>query len=1063
MKKDFIKSCFRKRGRMKVLFSTIFLLSFMLFSIVPVSSAVINDPAAVEQQTTISGKVTDNQGNPLSGVTVSIKGTTTGALTDTNGRFTLSGVARNSTIVFSFVGMATQEIVYTSQPSINVVLTEEAVGLEEVVVIGYGTQSKAMVSTAISSVNSEKLSGIPVPNTAQAMVGQIAGVRFQQATGDPGSAPYIRIRGNGSITSSNSPLYVIDGYPTDDANIFNSILPNDIESIDILKDAASAAIYGSRAGNGVIMVTTKSGRLGKTKFTFDATSGIQQVVKRYEMASAETFVEVAKEARTNLGLAIPDFLNQPERWVYTDWQDVIFRTAPFQNYQLGATGGSEKMNFNLSLGYLDNEGVIINSFEKRYSLRASFNANLTTKLKVGVNIAPTYSLTRSQSTSGGNTATDASGILADAVSNIPILPVWKDNGDYFIIVQDAEMKTIFNDQLSNPLNKLDANLDYNYALRQTANTFISFEPVKGLVLKSTLNLGISNSKREMYREAFLARGNGNTGNISTPNLAQITAQRTNNTGTNWYWSNTATYNFTIGDDHIFTALLGYDVSKQENYSLTVSPRTDVDNPVAFINTSIKNVSGAILTTGASSKDEYVMDAFFGRINYSYAGKYILSGSLRRDRSSRFGPDNRAGIFPSVSIAWNVSDESFMDNVNFVSTAKVRLSYGETGNDRVSGSYAWLTILSKSYYLFGTTDTRVLTYAPAGFSNANLGWEKNKQFDAGIDLGIINDRVNFNIDVYERNSNIILSASIPTINGKASNSMQNIGNVRNTGLELTVNSRNLIKPLTWETNFNISLNRNEITALNGDAKVYGSESGYTRNYLGRPMADIYAYKIVGTFNNAQDLLDYPQFGSQGIGDLRYEDVSGPEGVPDGKITANDMQLIGNAQPKFVYGLTNTFQYKGLDLNILLDGSYGGYVVNQFERAISLNRHLENTIARIAENRWISEEDPGDGKTPRAGSKFLSTNITTNSRYVFETSFLRVRNISFGYNVPKSVLQKIRVSSLRVYLTVTNLHTFTKYPGWNPEGNTNGDNAISNGYDLGSYPLSRNSSIGISLGF
>ncbi len=1016
-----------------------------------------------QQQGVLTGTVKDADGDPMMGVTISVRGTTIGTLSNENGRFTLQNIPQNSTVVFSFVGMAANEIVYTGQTNVEIVMAEEAIGLEEVVVVGYGTQSKAMVSTAISSVSSEKLSGIPVSNPGQAMVGQIAGVRFQQATGDPGSAPYIRIRGNGSLTSSNSPLYVIDGYPTDDANLFNAILPNDIESIDILKDAASAAIYGSRAGNGVIMVTTKSGKLGKTKFSVDINTGLQQVAKRYEMASAETFVDVAKEARTNLGLAIPEYLNQPDRWAHTDWQDVIFRTAPFQNYQIGASGGNEKVNFNLSMGFLDNQGVIVNSFERRYSLRASFNASLTNKLKVGINVAPTYGVTRAQSTSGGNTATNTSGIMADAVSNIPIIPVWKDNGDYFVICQDAEMKGIFNDQLSNPLNKLDANLDYNYALRQTANTFISYEPIKGLVLKSTINLGISNSKREMYREAFLARGNGHTGNISTPNLAQITAERTNYTSTNWYWSNTATYNFSVGDDNMFTALVGYDVSKQDNYGLTISPRTDADNPVAFINTSIKNISGATLTTGTSAKDEYVLDALFTRLNYSYAGKYILSGSIRRDRSSRFGPQNRAGIFPSLSVAWNISEESFMDAVRGVSTAKFRVSYGETGNDRLSGSYPWLTTMTRGYYLFGTTDARVLTYAPGGFSNANLGWEKNKQFDAGVDLGIFNDRITMNVDIYERNSNTIISASIPTINGKASSSMQNIGNVRNRGLELTVNSRNLTKTLKWNTNFNISFNRNEITELNADSKVFGSESGYTRNYLGRPMADIYAYKVIGTFNNAQDLLSYPQFGTQGIGDLRYEDVSGPGGVPDGKITAADMALMGNAQPKFVYGLTNTLQFKGFDVNLLLDGSYGGWVVNQFERAISLNRHLENTIARIAENRWKSESDPGDGKTPRAGSKYLSTNITTNSRYVFETSFLRIRNLSLGYSLPTSVVRKLGVSGLRVYFTVTNLYTFTDYPGLNPEGTTTGDTATSNGYDIGSYPISRNSSIGINLSF
>ncbi|WP_159522458.1 TonB-dependent receptor [Sunxiuqinia indica] len=1021
------------------------------------------DYLALLQDITVGGKVSDSSGDPLPGVTVVIKGTTKGTITDSNGNYELTNVSPNQVLVFSFVGMRSQEIPVKGKQQINVMLGEETIGLKDVVVVGYGTQTKTMVSTAISSIDSEKLSSIPVTSPAEAMVGQIAGVRFQQASGDPGSAPYIRIRGNGSLTSSNSPLFVIDGYPTDDASLFNAILPNDIESIDVLKDAASAAIYGSRAGNGVILVTTKQGKLGKTKFTFDATTGIQQVTQRYEMAGPELFAEVAKESRVNSGLDIPDFLNQPERWANTDWQDVIFRTAPFQNFQIGASGGSEKMNFNISFGYLDNQGVLVNSFEKRYSMRASFNSMLTKKLEVGVNIAPTYSVVRSQNTSGGNTRSGVTGVLADALNNIPMLPVWKENGDYYVNIQDDEMKAIFNTKVSNPLNKLDAYRDFTYSIMQTANTFISYTPIEGLTLKSTFNVGYTNFRNEMYTEAFLALGNGNTGNISTPNLAQITAKRTNVTNLNWYWSNTATYDFKLGNKNLFTALLGYDTSKQENYSLEVTPRTDADNPVAFINTNIKSVAGAVLTSGASLKDEYVFDAFFARVNYSYDRKYLLSASIRKDRSSRFGPNNRDGIFPSVSAAWNISREQFMEEQKLFSTAKVRLSYGETGNDRLSGSYPWLTILNKDYYNFGTVDARVLTYAPSGFSNANLGWEKNKQFDMGIDIGVLKNRLNLNIDVYERNSNTIIEASIPTINGKASSALQNIGNVQNKGVEITLNSKNFTEIFHWQTDFNISFNKNKITELNGDAKVFGTEDGYIRNYLGRPMADIYAYKVIGTFNNEQDLIDYAQFGTQGIGDLRFEDVTGPDGVPDGKIDGNDMTLIGNAQPNFVCGLTNTFQYKSFDLNIILDGSYGGYVVNQFERAITLNRHLENMTASSAKNRWQSEENPGDGKTPRAGSQHLSTNITTNSRYVYKTNFLRIRNVSLGYTLPRSTLQKLKIQNMRIFLTVANLYTFTKYPGWNPEGNTNGDNATSNGYDIGAYPVSRNSSLGINLSF
>src|ERR1035437_467885 len=1024
---------------------------------------------ANSQQKQISGKVTDESGNTLAGVSVLIKGTMLGTLTDATGKFELSNVPQNATLVFSFIGMITEEIPSNGQMLNDVVLKESSVGLEEVVVIGYGTRSKAMLTTAISSINSEKLATIPFPNLSEAMVGQIAGVRFQQAGDAPGSAPYIRIRGNGSLTSSNGPLFVIDGYPTDDASLYNTILPSDIESIEILKDAASASIYGSRAGNGVIMITTKSGISGKTKFTFDATSGFKEVSKKYKMAGAELFVEVDKEARANLGLSIPDILNEPDRWSHTDWQDVIFHKAPFNNYELGASGGNDKMNFNISFGYLDDQGIVLNSWEKRYSMRASFNANLSKKLKVGVNIAPTYTIDRMQETSG-TTSSATGGVLADACSMIPIFPVWQTNGDFYMPPQIPEMQAAFPDQYSNPLVKLDANLNYNYYLRQTGSAFVSYEPIKGLVLKSTLNTGITNSKNELYVQAFLARGNGGTGNISTPNLAQINASRSNVTNINWYWSNTVSYDFKISDKHVFNALLGYDLSTQLNYSLTISPRTDVNNPVDFISTTIHNIAGATLTTGTTSKNEYMLDAYFTRLNYSYDGKYLFSASIRRDRSSRFGPDNRAGIFPSVSAAWNITDESFMDNIKkYLSLAKLRISYGETGNDRISGSYPWLSTLSMNFYNFGTTDARVITYGPSGFSNPDLGWEKNKQFDAGTDIGFLRNRINLNFDVYQRNSNTIISAAIPLINGKATTSMQNIGTVSNKGLEITLNSKNFVGTFKWQTDFNISFNRNKITALNGGATLFATttespyDAAYVRNYLGRPMGDIYAYKITGTFNTAQDLIDYPKFGTEGLGDLRFQDVSGPNGVPDGIINPYDLQRIGNAQPDFVYSIVNSFQYRNFDLNIILDGSHGGWIIDQFMRAISLNRHLENELLSVAENRWQSADNPGDGRTQRAGSNNLSADINSNDRFVFKTDFLRIRNISLGYTPPEPVLQKIGVQSIRFSLTVTNLYTFTKYPGLNPEGDTNGDNAISNGYDAGSYPLSREFLIGISLGF
>lgn len=1017
---------------------------------------------AEKLQRIVTGMVSDSLG-VLQGVSVLIKGDGgQGTTTDSQGKFQIEIPDNNIILLFTMMGYETQEVSVLDKTDINIRLKPTQEGLEEVVVVGYGTQNKEDVTTAISTVKGEKLADLPVTNPTQALVGQVSGVYLQQSSGAPGEAPNVRIRGSGSITSGNGPLYVIDGYPTNDASLLNAIAPQDIETMDILKDAASAAIYGSRAGNGVIIVTTKHGKSGTTRFSLDATTGLETVMKRYELMNGEEFVEMAKEGLTYQNRPIPDFLNQPERWANTDWQDVIFQTAPFNNYQLGASGGSDKVQYAISGSFIDQQGTIKNSFMKRYSLRGNVQAKLSEKLSIGLNIQPSYTERRVQQTTGGNTSTGVDGILAEALTMPPILPVWRDNGDYFVITQDPEMKTIFNDELSNPLVKLDANKDYFYTFRQTGNAYLDYTPIPGLNLNSRFNVGIVSEKEEWYVEPFLARGNGNTGNISTPNLAQIDARRNNMTNINWYWSNTATYDFNLAENHHFTALLGYDVARQNDFYVMIEPRTDRDNPVAFVNSQVKNVMGAVLTQGTSESREYVFDALFGRINYNYDSKYLFSASLRRDRSSRFGPQNRTGVFPSVSVGWNMHKESFLYDVGFISMLKVRASYGETGNDQLPGYYPWLTTMQREFYVFGHTDAQVVAYRPNGFSNRNLGWEKNRQLDAGLDVGLWGNRVNLSLDIYKRNSNIILAADLPSINGKASSVIQNIGNVQNKGAEVTINTTNLTSSFRWNTSFNISFNRNKITSL-GEGQTQLANQGVVRNYVGRPMGDLYTYIVEGTFNNDADLENYPKLGSQGIGDLRYKDVSGPDGIPDGRITADDQTLVGNYQPDFIFGLGNTFAYQNFDLNILLDGSYGGEVFRSQELPLSLSRWLENG-SKESLGRWRSESDPGNGRYHRAGTTNLSSNISASTRYIYDGSFLRVRNVTLGYTLPVGLLNRLNIQKFRIFATGQNLFTFTEFNGFgNPQGNGAGDNATNNGVETGTYPISRNLSLGINLIF
>lgn len=1014
------------------------------------------------QEESIRGTVKDEEGQPLPGIVVIFKGTNTATTTNETGAFTLKVPDGNGVLVFRSTGFEILEVSINNRSVIDVVMKPELKMLNQVVVVGYGTQSKRDVTTAISTLKGEKIADLPVTNPTQALVGQVSGVYLQQASGAPGEAPSVRIRGNGSITSGNGPLYVIDGYPTNDASLLNALSPQDIESMDILKDAASAAIYGSRAGNGVIIVTTKKGKAGKTRFDFGVTTGFENVMHKYGLLNAQEFVDMAKEGLTNQGKPIPEFLNQPERWANTDWQDVIFRTAPYQNYQVSASGGNEKVQFAVSAAYTDQQGTLRNTFLKRYNVRASLDARLTDNLKVGFNIQPSFSQRRVQQTTGGNTSTGVDGVIAEALTMPPILPVWRANGDYFVITQDPEMKTIFNDELSNPLVKLDANKDYFYTFRQTGNVYTEYTPIKGLKIGSRFNVGLVTEKEEWYVEPFLARGNGNTGNISTPNLAQIKARRNNSTNINWYWSNTATYDFSIREKHRFTALVGYDAARQNDFYVLIEPRTDKDNPVAFVNQNVKNVQGAVLTKGTSEKNEYVFDALFGRINYNYNSKYLFSASIRRDRSSRFGPDNRVGIFPSVSAGWNVTEESFMKNIPVISSLKIRASYGETGNDQLAGYYPWIATMQREYYNFGTNDASVIAYRPSGFSNFNLGWEKNRQVDAGIDAGFFKERIGLSLDLYNRNSNIILSADLPSINGKASSVIQNVGNVQNRGVEISLNTANMVSAFNWNTNFNISFNRNKITSLASGQDQLANQ-GVVRNYVGRPMGDFYLYIVEGTFNNADDVAKYPKLGSQGIGDLRYRDVSGPDGVPDGKITADDQVFAGNYQPDFVFGLSNSFSYRNFDLNILLDGTYGSEVYRSQELPLSLSRWLENG-SKESLGRWRSESDPGNGRYHRAGTTNLSSDIASSTRYLSDGSFLRIRNITLGYTFPERMIQKLKIQRLRIYATGQNLYTFTKYNGFkNPQGNGAGDNATNNGVENGTYPISRNISFSLNVTF
>lgn len=1024
---------------------------FFLFSVI-----------GAHAQSVVTGSVKDGSGEPIIGATIMEKGTSNGGVTDLDGNFSIK-VGDHATLVVSYVGYERQEVPVAGKSTVNIVLTESDRTIDEVVVVGYGAIAKRSVSTAISTVKGDRIAGMPTSNVAQSLVGMSSGITLQQVNGEPGAAPAIRIRGAGSINSGNDPLYVIDGYPTTDSELFNSISPTDIDDIQILKDAASSAIYGSKAGNGVIIVTTKSGRTGKSRVSFSTQIGVNQVQRYVDVLGSKDYLDMIIEARTNNGTIgnFPGLLKLRESGDYanTDWQDEIFRNALNYRANANVTGGNENVTYHFSVNYQNEDGILLNSYYRKVNVKGGFDARLNKYVKIGVGFSPTYTKKRAQQPAGGGTE-DVTGVIAEALSYPPILPVWQPNGDYAQIAQHYTRYGL-NNQLRNPVANLLENSNDSWSIRTLTNAYIEIKPLKSLTVRSSVDLSTNSTKLDYYQSACLLGAN-ETGNKSTPNLSAIDAYRASGFGYNTYWSTTATYDRMFGEKHHLNAVLGYDFEYNSDFSVRQDDRTDADNPVAYKNTSITNVMGANLWTGSSRNTKYAFDALFGRVIYDYDSKYVVSGSLRRDRSSKFGPDNRSGLFYSGSLAWNITEEPWMKRLSWLTIAKVRTSYGVTGNDQIGTNYAWISTINTNHnVVFGNVSFPA--YYPNGYSNRELGWEKNKQVDLGIDLAFFN-RINLTVDMYRRTSDIVMPANIPDFNGIAGSVYMNSGEVENKGIEVQLNAKVLQGTFNWETTFNWSLNRNKILSLANNQKQLANGKAGTkwadviRNYVGRPMGDMYMLKVIGTFNTEADLQKYAKKGAEALGDLIFEDVNG-----DKVIDTNDYQCVGNYQPDFTYGWTNKLGYKNFDLAVTIDGQVGGKVIYAAARAFTLNRYDDNVLAESGLNRWRSAEQPGNGFSHKAGTNNLGANISPSTRYLYNADFLRIRNIALGYTMPRKLCSKIGVESVRFSMNVQNLWTFDSYPGYSVEANYKGNSATNNGVDFGGYPISRVITFGVNLNF
>ncbi|WP_338875641.1 TonB-dependent receptor [Spirosoma sp. SC4-14] len=1029
---------------------------------------------------TISGQVIDAATNsPLPGVSVVVKGTSRGTTTDGEGNYKVSVPDQNAgptlTLVFSFIGYTTQEIVVGNRSSINVSLSNDDKTLNEIVVVGYGTQNRRELTGSVASIQTQTIKDQPVSNVVEGLTGRMPGVLIQQNTGAPGNAPSIKVRGLGSISAGNGPLIVVDGQPLNSGGLtnaggLNQLNPNDIEKIDVLKDASATAIYGSRGSNGVVMITTKRGKTGQSRISFDYYTGSQEVSKKMDVLNAQQFAEFSKEAANTAyldrvpGASITDpnsarasgqryryprgefagvNFDDPASLASYDYQDMIFRKAPISNYQLSASGGTEKVQYFLSGNYLKQDGVIKRSGIDRYTVRSNVDAQLSSKLKVGLSFSPSF-MTENRVNSDGHWASN--GVINAALSLPPFIPIYQADGMTY------NSQTFYAAPydwpgITNPVANITEADNQVTQLRLLGNAYAELAIWKSLRYRGTIGADLNYLRQNQYQTSAMPLNQ-----LLPPNVSTGSAYTSQNI--NWVTNHTLSYTLDLNTTHHLEALVGLE-SQRNDYQ---ESRVNANN---FPNDLVRTVNAGTIIGGTSYRDQWALASYFARVNYNYKDRYLFNASVRRDGSSRFGTISRFGTFPSASVGWRIIEESFMKSVPVISDMKLRASYGLSGNNAFTSNYPAIGVLGKDNYVLGNALANGL--ATSSIANDRLGWEKSRQTDIGLDLGLFQNRVFLTVDYYKRiTTDLLLSVQVPTLTGFTS-AVRNIGKVENQGMEFALSTRNIngsgAGSFTWSTDLNLSFNRNKVLALGptGDPIRSGTGVGETNiTMIGQPLGSFFGYQQLGVFRDQADLDSYPHFSDSRPGDVKFADVNG-----DGKITADDRTLIGNNQPDFIYGITNTLSFKGFDLSIVAQGVQGGQILNLSRRFFENLEGNSNQLTTVL-NRWHSPQDPGNGITPRANARSTGNNNQVSSRWVESASYFRIRNITLGYNVPRPFLQKIKVQTLRVYAGVQNALTVSKYLGYNPEV-SGYEGPLTGGVDYGSYPLARTYTIGLNLGF
>ena len=1029
----------------------------------------------------VTGKVIDAMGE-LPGVSVVIKGTSNGTITDLNGQFTLPNVKSSDVLVFSFIGYKTQEITVGNQKSLSVKMEEDTQTLDEVVVVGYQEVRKGDLTGSVAKANMKDLLSAPVASFDQALGGRIAGVNVSSGEGMPGSTMNITIRGNNSLTQDNTPLYIIDGFPVEDPAQAAALNPNDIESTNILKDASATAIYGSRGANGVVVITTKQGKIGKPQISYDGSFGVSQVTKTLDMMSGYEFVKLQNEIEPTRTAeryfmdyngkqwTLDDYRNVPE----ADWQDAIFRTAWSHNHNVRLTGGTEGVRYNASLSYYNQDGILLETGYER--LQARMNTTVKHE-KLTMNLNANFS--RSIQNGSSPSSSSYSGMNNLFYSVWGYRPVAYPNGtleDLRNELIDPGTADDANDYRFNPILDLENAYRKNYTNNLQLNGYVQYEFLPGLKLKVTGGWTYDNRHNDIFNNSKTRYG----GPRSTMG---VNAEVRRSERLTWLNENLLTYQKNWKNRHSLSAMLGTTLQNSDYEFYAYSTR-DIPNE----SLGMAGMSQGTINTTDSSKSSWAMFSYFGNANYNYKSKYYATFSFRADGSSKFSKKNRYGYFPSASLAWSFTEESFMEQYKkWLSSGKLRLSWGLTGNNRIGeyDRYALLDMIRShretanipnTVYPFDNVIESV-GVAPISLPNEDLKWETTEQWNLGLDLGFFNERIGFTMDIYRKTTrDLLLNATLPYTSGYVT-AMKNIGKVRNQGIELTLNTVNIDKKdFKWSTNFNIAFNKNEVLELTEGQTALLSTAQFDQNYnsqpnyiakVGYPMGMMYGYIYEGTYKyddfdksgNTYTLKgDVPHYSSEANtqpGMPKYKDLNG-----DGIINGDDRTMIGRGTPIHTGGFTNNFEYKGFDLNIFFQWSYGNDVINAnrlfFESGFQKKREL-NQFASYA-NRWTPENPNSD--IPAATNS--ASNLVISSRIVEDASFLRLKSVTLGYNIPQTFLSKYKISNARVYVAAQNLWTWTGYSGYDPEVSIR-DSALTPGLDYSSYPRALNISFGINLGF